>query len=423
VNPRHRLLGLTTAGLVDSLCLSTAWTVLLLEVVEQHGLRAAGMCSAAMLVGVGLSAPVAGWAGRRLTGRHLLRAAALVEAVLRLSVAALVLGGAPVWALALGVTALNVVAWTAYAGMRAEVAALELGGAALTGYGTVVAAVEAGGVAIAALLPVHGPSRHGVLLTVMACYVLALVPQMVVAGGSRVPRSAPPLHSRRERIAAAVSPPVVSGLVLMLLASAPTLLSVALAERLHGRSAVAVAALAFTAGSLLAPAVAGSADRRNLNTGAVWWLCGTGMLAGWVLAPQSVVWLCVAQALSGLFMTLLEGLLDNAASRYHPSAVTAALATASAGRAFGSAAGTAVLPLLASGLGLSVVTGSVTTLLLIATLAASCLTVAHRRPRAAIPATPSFDPTATIPLPQLPLLPPLPFVGRAQDRLTVSLHR
>jgi len=37
-------------------------------------------------------------------------------------------------------------------------------------------------------------------------------------------------------------------------------------------------------------------------------------------------------------MTLLEGLLDDAAARYHSSAVTGALATASAGRAAGSAA-------------------------------------------------------------------------------------
>ena len=45
------------AGLVDSLCLSFAWTVLLLHIVSHFGLGAAGLVSAAMLVGVALSAP------------------------------------------------------------------------------------------------------------------------------------------------------------------------------------------------------------------------------------------------------------------------------------------------------------------------------------------------------------------------------
>lgn len=404
---RRRLLGLTTAGLVDSLCLSTGWTVLLLEVVEDRGLAAAGACSAAMLTGVALSAPVARAAGRRLTGRGLLRAAAAAEALLRLAVVALVLGGAPVWALAPAITALNVVAWTAYAGMRAEVAALGLGGAALTAYGTVVAAVEAAGVALAALLPLDGPSGRALLTVVMACYVLALVPQALVAGGSRVPRSAPVVLSRRERIGAAVSPPVVSGIVLMFLASAPTLMSVALSEQLHGRSAVAAAALAFTAGSLLAPVAARLVDRRDANTGAVWWLCATGMVAGWVLAPQSVGWLCAAQLLAGLGMTLLEGLLDSATTRYHPTAVTGALALASAARALGSAGGTALLPLLVAGSSLPAVTAPAAAVLAVAALGAGCATVAHRRSRGAGPAAPAFDPTETRPLPGLPLLPEL----------------
>lgn len=390
---RRRLLQLMGSGLVDSLCLSTAWTVLLLQVVESHGLGGAGVCSAAMLVGVALSAPVAARAGRLLTGRQLLRATAAVEAVLRAAVAALVLGGAPTWGLAAGVTALNVVAWTAYAGMRAEVDALGLGGAALTSYGTVVAAIEAGGVALAALLPLHGPSGHTVLVTVMSCYVLALLPQALVAGGSRVPRSASPPRARRPRIGAAVSPPAVSGLVLMLLASAPTLLSVALAEQMHGRSAVAAAALAFTAGSLAAPLVAAWLDRRALNIGPVWGLCATGMVAGWVLAPQSVALLCGAQVLSGLAMTLLEGLLDSAAARHNPEAVTGALALASAGRALGSAGGTALLPLLVIGAGLPVVTGAATLALLVATVGAAGRAVAHRRARPGAP-------PAAVPLPR-----------------------
>src|SRR4051794_29867776 len=149
------------AGLVDSLSLSLAWTVVVLEVTAAHGLVAAGLCSTAMLVGVALSAPTAGWLSRRLDGRRLLRFAAGVEAVLRLTVFALLLGHASIWPLALCVTAMNVVAWTGYAGMRAEVAAVSAGAGALTWYGTVGASVEAGGGAPPALLARARAPRRG----------------------------------------------------------------------------------------------------------------------------------------------------------------------------------------------------------------------------------------------------------------------
>src|SRR3954454_8898026 len=97
---RRRLLSLMAAGLVDSLCLSVAWTVVVLQVQAAHGLAATGVCSAAMLTGIALSAPAAGWLARRLGGRHLLRVTALVEAALRLSVFVLLFSAAPVWALA-----------------------------------------------------------------------------------------------------------------------------------------------------------------------------------------------------------------------------------------------------------------------------------------------------------------------------------
>jgi hypothetical protein len=77
------------------------------------------------------------------------------------------------------------------------------------------------------------------------------------------------------------------------------------------------------------------------------------MVAGWVLAPVSIAWLCVAQVLSGLCMTTLEGLLDTTASRRRPDAVTAALARSTAARALGSSASTALLPLAVAAVGLS----------------------------------------------------------------------
>jgi len=365
---RRRLLGLMAAGLVDSLCLSVAWTVLVLQVNDAYGLAAAGMCSAAMLVGVALSAPVASRLAALLNGRRLLRTAAGAEAVLRLAVFFLLFGHAPLWMLALCVAAMNVTAWTGYAGMRAEVAAASTGSVALTWYGTIVAAVEAAGVALAALLPAGTGSRlDTVLVGVMAAYVLALVPTVVIAGGSPVGRAEraatrTPL-SRTTRLALfprpSVSAPTLFGVVLMFLASAPTLLSVALAAQLHGRASVGLAAWAFTAGSLAAPGLAARIERRGANDAVAWSLCGAGMVAGWVFAPWHVAALCVAQLLSGLCMTSLEGLLDTTAARRNPSQVTGALARATAARALGSAAGSAVLPLAVADVGLSAGVGVV----------------------------------------------------------------
>jgi hypothetical protein len=371
---RRRLVWLMTAGLVDSLCLSVAWTVLMLEVVEAYGLAAAGMCSAAMLVGVALSAPATSRMAGVLDGRRLLRAAAAMEAVLRLGVFALLLSEAPVWLLALCVSAMNVTAWTGYAAMRAEVAAVSDGPAALTWYGTVVAAVEAAGIALAALLPAGagGTQPDAVLLAVTAAYVLALLPTVVVAGGSPVPRAArTPVPAQRPR-RPAVSGPTLAGVLLMFAASAPPLLAVALAAQLHGRSAVALAAVAFTLGSLAAPALAAWVQRRHANHVTAWAACAVGMVAGWVFAPLHVAVLCCAQALAGLCMTTLEGLLDATAARRQPDQVTGALARATAGRALGSAAGTAVLPLLVAQAGLPA-TMAVVTLALLAVSAGTHL--------------------------------------------------
>jgi hypothetical protein len=92
------------------------------------------------------------------------------------------------------------------------------------------------------------------------------------------------------------------------------------------------------------------------------------MVAGWSLAPFSVVLMCVAQASSGLCMTSLEGLLDADAARRRPQQVTAALAEATAGRALGSAGGTAVLPMVVASIGVAEGVGAITGLLVVTAL-------------------------------------------------------
>ncbi len=361
---RRRLVRLMMAGLVDSLCLSVAWTVIMLQVVASYGLAAAGMCSAAMLIGVALSAPVASWMASLLGGRHLLRAAAAAEAALRVGVFLLIFSDAPVWVLALCISTMNVTAWTGYAGMRAEVAAVSSGPTALTWYGTIVASVEAAGVAVAAFLPARGGvSPDTVLLAVMVAYVLALVPTVIVAGGSSITPGGRPVRRTDLRGWAAWAP-AMSGTVLMFLASAPTLLAVALAAELHGREAVAPAAIAFTLGSLAAPAFTRRIPEHRTEHLGLWIACAFGMVVGWVLAPVHLALMCVAQVSSGLFMTALEGLLDTSAARRHPGHVTGALARATAGRALGSAAGTALLPLLVVGISLEATTTGISLVLL-----------------------------------------------------------
>ena len=148
-----RLRRLIATALVDSFGLSLGWTVLSLHVTDRHGLAGLGLSNAAMLVGVALSAPAAARLSTRLDGRALLRVTCVTEAVLRLGTFALLLAGAPLVAVAAAVAASNVVAWTGYAGMRAEVAAADPRGAAMTWYMVAVAAIEAAGTATAALLP------------------------------------------------------------------------------------------------------------------------------------------------------------------------------------------------------------------------------------------------------------------------------
>ena len=79
-------------------------------------------------------------------------------------------------------------------------------------------------------------------------------------------------------------------------------------------------------------------------------------------------------------MTLLEGLLDSAAADREPHRVTGALASVTAGRALGSACGTALLPFVVLQTGLPIAAAAATAaLLLLAVLTAG----ARRRPAGA----------------------------------------
>jgi len=105
-----RLRRLIGAALVDSFGLSLGWTVFSLQVVRTHGLAGLGLCNAAMLVGVALSAPAAARLSGRLDGRTLLRVTAVTEAVLRVGTFLLLLAGAPLAPVALAVAVSNIVA-------------------------------------------------------------------------------------------------------------------------------------------------------------------------------------------------------------------------------------------------------------------------------------------------------------------------
>ena len=352
-----RLRRLIGTALVDSFGLSLGWTVFSLYVVGRHGLAGLGLCNAAMLVGVALSAPVAARLSVRLDGRALLRVTCVTESVLRVGTFALLLAGAPPVVVAVAVAASNVVAWTGYAGMRAEVAAADPRGAAMTWYMVAVAAIEAAGTATAALLPT-GPAglvSGGLLVAVIAGYGTCLVPTWLVAGGALVKRAAPlprPGGLRRVLRGGRLlpnGPPdglLAFGGMVMLLGSGPTLLAVGLAAELHGTRWVAGSALAFAAGSLLAPLVVARLERRTLPPAIAWPALGIGMAGGWAFAAWSPAALLAAQLLSGMCMSALEGDMDArvATKAASPRGVTAGLATAAALRAFGSAAAVAMAP-------------------------------------------------------------------------------
>ena len=356
---RSRLRALMAAGVVDSFGLSLGWTVFNLHAVTSQGLTAMGAYNAAMLGGVALSAPATAYLSTRLDGKGLLQSTAVVEAVLRTAMFLLLLEGAPIALTAAVVTLTNVVAWSGYAGMRAEVAAADSRASALTRYAVCIAAIEAIGAATAALLPVGpaGTVTGGLLLAVVVFYGASLLPTFLIARGARVRRAAQLRGSGRLRRPPARA--LGTGFFVMMLASGPTLLSVGLAVQLHGRSWVAAAAVAFTAGTLAAPKLAAVMERLRLPTVTSWSLFGAGMVVGWIIAPWHAGGLLLAQGLAGLSMTAFEGTMDaKVASDASRGDVTAGLAWAAAARALGSSAAVGVAPAVIGATSVGTVSGT-----------------------------------------------------------------
>jgi hypothetical protein len=356
----RRVRELVVAGLIDSFGLSLGWTVFNLLAVMTGGLTAAAMYNAAMLVGVVLSAPATAWLAHRLSGRSLLSGATGVEMVLRVGTLAALLAGWPTVVVAGGVTVMFLAAWIGYAAMRAEVAVADGTPAGMTRYSLGVAAVEAAGAGLAALLPIGAGSTLTTwpLAGLTVIYGACLVPTLAVARRARV-RSAhsakaePPANTRGAGSASSAGGGrlpfglLAVGALIMLFASGPTLLSVALATQLHGPGSVAGSAAAFSAGCLLSSRAVDWINRRQLPISLAWPLWGIGMLAGWAFVPYHVVGLFVAQFLAGLSMTSFEGAMDARIARHAPAGrITTVLAWSGATRAVGSAAAVRLLPMV-----------------------------------------------------------------------------
>jgi hypothetical protein len=367
----NSLRGLLVAGLIDSFGLALGWTVFTLLAISKGGLAAAGLYNAAMLIGVMLSAPVTGWLASRMRGRTLLTVTGCVEIVLR---------AAPI--VVVCIVVMNVAAWAGYAGMRAEVAAADPGPHAMTRYAMTIAAIEAFGAGVAAALPIGSPGtiNGGLLVAVVAVYGASLLPTFGCARRSQVPstrsvrqpnpgrldsvnpdsvsRDAVPttpgmtLPPARQKDPSAPAlrtraGPLLAGALIMLVASGPTRLAVALAAQLYGHFAVVIATAAFSGGCLFSSLAVRRVARLRLPVTLIWPLWGIGMVIGWIVAPWHIVGLLVAQFLAGLSLTAFEGAMDaRAAVNAGTGRVTAVLAWSAASRALGSAAAVRILPLL-----------------------------------------------------------------------------
>lgn len=375
-----RLARLLATGLLDSFAMTLGWTVFSLLVLRANGLAGLGACSAAMLVGVALSAPATAWLSPRLGAGALLRGTSAVEAALRVTGFVLLLAGAPVALLAAVVVVMYASGLACYAAVRAEVSAASRpgrGAATMTLFVTTILAVEAAGVASAALLPGEPPGTGGALLAgVVAFYGAAPLPVWLVARGARVGR-APRRSARRARARASL--PLLAGALIMLAGSGPALLAVGLAAELYGSRWVAGAALAFTAGALLAPWAVALLERLRLPATVTWPAWGSGMLAGWVLAPRHVGGLILAQVLAGLSIAAFEGSMDaHVAARQANRHLTGSLAASEAVRALGSAAAVAALPELVGARSIAGFSGAASAALLAATVLGAVLHASRR---------------------------------------------
>jgi hypothetical protein len=84
----------------------------------------------------------------------------------------------------------------------------------------------------------------------------------------------------------------------------------------------------------------------------LWPLLGVGMIAGWAVAPLHPAALLVAQLMSGIFLTSLEGTIDARVAETVPEQVTAGMGWAGAVRALGSAAAVGAAPAMIGTVGL-----------------------------------------------------------------------
>src|SRR5690349_4867803 len=183
-----RLRELVVSGVIDSFGMALGWTFVVLMATNRGGLAEAALYNAAMLVGVVLSAPVTGWLARHLNGRTLLRGAAGIEVLLRFGTLYGLIAGWPSWLVALLVVLQHVAAWVGFAGMRAEVSAVDASARSMTRYAVAIAGVEAAGTAIAALLPTGtlGYPTGWLLIAVFAVYLGSLLPTVLIARRARI---------------------------------------------------------------------------------------------------------------------------------------------------------------------------------------------------------------------------------------------
>lgn len=351
------------AGLVDSFGLAFGWTVFLLHATIRQGVASAALYQCAMFVGVAASAPFSRWASARLGGRPLIRRLAASEATTRAGIFLLVVVRAPVGATAAVVVAMNVLAWTGYAAMRAEVAGSDVGSSALTRYALRVAASEAAAAAAATLLPMRST---GALLVAAAVYVAALGPTWWVAGQARnQPVVGPAVDPAGRRVLARRC---TGGGVVMLVAGGPALMGTVLSFHYFGRVGVLVSATSFAVGSLLSPRLGAAVAGRERRRLARWSALGVLMAAGWIAAPFSLVALGLAQLVGGAAQTAFEGGMDtDLTEQFGGMAPTAVLAYGTAARALGGAVTLAVLPTLLDHVPLAGLAAVTTTLLVAGT--------------------------------------------------------